>query len=700
MLKIELEFQKMKIKNIILLLITASISLFAQVDRSIQPKPGPAPEIQLGDYKSFELENGLKVFVIENNKLPKVSFSLITVSNPIFEGENAGYISLTGELLRRGTKTRTKEQIDEEVDFIGASLNTSGTGVSGSALKKHFDKLMSIFADVVINSEFKQDELDKLKKQLISGLTADKDDPNAIARNLRSVLVYGNDHPYGEVITEKTIESITLEKCQNYYENNLRPNISLLALVGDITVEEAKEMVENYLGSWERKEVASTELKNPQPPLVRKVAVSDRPVSVQSVINIAYPVDLKVGSEDAIKTSVMNTLLGGSFSSRLNKNLREDKGYTYGAGASLSPNRFIGSFTASTTVRNSVTDSAITEIFSEMKSLRNEKVTEDELSRIKNYLTGSFSRALEQPGTIARFALNMETNNLPKDYYKNYLKNLNSVTADDVQEMAKKYLLPNKSHVIVVGNAEEIASGLKKFSTSGKIQYYDNYGVEYDPNLKKIPENITAETIIQKYIDVIGGKEKLSQIKDKTQILKGATQGMEMTLTITQKVPDKLFQELDFSVGKQSTVFDGEKAKIEGMGQLQYLEGEQLEELKYQAKLNPFLDYEKNNVKLELKGIETINDKESYKMLLTLSNGKKYTHYFDVETGYKIREISELSTPQGSFTQTLDLEDYKEVDGIRFPFKLVQKVGPQTIELVVESIKINSNLNDTMFKVD
>ena len=697
--KIELEFQKMKIKIISLLLITLLINVYGQVDRSKQPQPGPAPEIKLGDYESFELENGLKVFVIENDKLPKVSFSLLTVRNPILEEGKTGFISLAGELLRRGTKNRTKEQIDEEIDFIGARLNTSESSISGSSLKKHFNQLMDIFSDVLINSEFRQDELDKLKKQILSGLAADKEDPNAIANNLRSAVVYGSDHPYGEVITEKTVESIKLEDCQNYYEDIFSPNISLLAFVGDITVDEAKELTEKYLGDWRKKEVTQKDYKQPKPPLVRKVALSDRPASVQSVINVTYPIDLKKGSDDVIKVSVLSTLLGGSFSSRLMQNLREDKGYTYGAGASLNSDRFVGNFTASTTVRNSVTDSAITEIFNEMQKLRDEKVAEEELDRIKNYLTGSFSRALEQPGTIASFALSTEINNLPKDYYKNYLKKLSSVTAEDVQKMAKKYLLPKKSHVIVVGNAEEVASGLKKFSVSGKINHYDSYGVEYDPNLKKVSEGITAESIIQKYIDVTGGREKLSKVEDKIMTLKGTAQGMNMTLTIAQKAPNKLFQELDFSVGKQTTIFDGEKGKIEGMGQIQYLEDETLEDLKVQSKLNSFLYYEQDSVKLELIGIETIDSLDAYRIELVTNSGKKYTHYYDVNNGYKIREVSELSTPQGSFTQKIDLADYKEVDGMMYPFKLIQNVGGRSIELKVESIKVNTNLSDSMFEV-
>ena len=689
----------MKIKIIAFLLFVASINLLAQLDRSIQPQPGPAPEIMLGDYESFELENGLKVFVIENNKLPIINFSLVTVRDPLFEGTQTGYIELAGDLIRRGTNTRTKEEIDEQIDFIGANLNTSGSSISGASLKKHFGNLMEIFSDVLLNSEFKQEELDKLKKQMISGLAAGKEDPNTIASNLRKKILYGNEHPYGEISTENTVDAITLEKCQTYYKDNFRPNISILAFVGDITIDEAKEVTTKYLGNWEKKEVPSFNYKQPEAPLVRKVALSDRASSVQSVISVAYPLDLKKNSEDVIKASVMNTILGGAFSSRLNQNLREDKGYTYGAGSSVSADRYVGSFTASATVRNSVTDSAITEIFNEMKRLRDEKVGEDELSRIKNYLTGSFSRSLEQPGTIARFAINVEINDLPKDYYKNYLKNLSSVSADDVQTMAKKYLIPNQSYVVVVGNAEEVAPSLKKFSTSGKISYHDHYGIEYDPNSKKVDEGVTAESVIEKYIDAIGGREKLSELEDKVMELKGVVQGMDMKLTIAQKAPNKLFQELDFSVGKQTTIFNGEKGKMEGMGQVQMLEGDQLEQLKFQSSLNAFLDYAAIGVELKLAGIENINKNEAYKIILTTTAGKKITHYYEKETGLKVREVSELSTPQGAFTQTIDMSDFREVDGYKFAFKLAQTMGPQTINLEVTSIKVNSGLKEEMFEI-
>ncbi len=690
----------MKIKTITILLMIAAINLFAQLDRSIQPKPGPAPEIKLGDYESFELPNGLKVFVIENHKLPKVTFRLETVREPILEGKHKGYIDIAGQLLRTGTKTKTKDQIDEAVDFIGASLYTSGQSIYGSSLKRHFSSLMDIISDIILNADFKQEELDKIKKQTISGLAAAKEEPSSIASNLRKVLNYGKNHPYGEVTTEETVKSVTLDMCKNYYKDFFRPNISLLAIVGDITLDEAKDLVEKYLGSWEKKQVTGKKYKTPKAPIVRRVAISDRPASVQSVINITYPIDLKKGSDDVIKASLMSTILGGSFSARLMQNLREKHAYTYGAYARIASDRLVGNFIAQTTVRNPVTDSSVTEILNEMKRLRNEKVGDVELSRFKNFMAGGFARSLEKPQTIASFALNIEKYNLPKDYYKTYLKRLNKITADDIQTVSKKYLKPKNCNVIVVGNADEVAKSLKKFSPSGKIQYYDNYGNKYDPNVKKVPSDITAESIIEKYVKAIGGKEKLLAVKDKTTKLKGKMQGMDIKLTMSQKAPNKLYQEVDFGVGKQVIIFDGKKAKQEAMGQVQEITGDKLEDLKLQNNLYMVVDYKKYNVKYELKGIEKINDKDAYKILFTYPTGTKKTEYYDVNTGLKVREVNSIKTPQGNFTQTVDLGDYKPVNGLMVPYKMSQTVGANKLELEVTSVKINTGLKDSMFKVD
>src|SRR5271154_6083288 len=229
-------------KKIYLIVFWALIiqSAHAQVDRTKAPKPAPARGIKIGDYQAFTLKNGLQVFVVENHKLPRVQFSINLKSDPILEGEKTGYVNIAGNLIGTGTKTRTKAQLDEEVDFIGASLNTSPSGISASSLTKHSGKLLELMSDVLYNPSFAQAELDKLKTQTLSGISAGKDDPNAIAANVRGALVYGKDHPYGEIATEKSVGSITLEDCKGYYDTYFKPNNAYLIMVGDINLKNAK----------------------------------------------------------------------------------------------------------------------------------------------------------------------------------------------------------------------------------------------------------------------------------------------------------------------------------------------------------------------------------------------------------------------------------------------------------------------------
>lgn len=682
-----------------LILFVASAT-FAQLDRSKKPAPAPAPEIKLGDYESFTLKNGLKVFVVEDKKVPRVSFNLVLDVAPIVEGKHAGYIEAAGQLLRTGTKTRSKDKLDEEIDFIGATLNTSSNNVFASGLKKHSQKLLELMSDVVLNSEFKQEELDKIIKQTLSSLASQKDEPNAISQRVRAVLNYGKEHPYGEPTTEETVKSITLDLCKNYYKTYFKPNIGYLAIVGDINKKEAKKLVEKYFSNWKAGDVPKSEFQNPKAPLVNKIALVDRAASVQSVISVSYPVEFNLANEDYIKAMVMNTILGGSFTSRINKNLRETKGFTYGAGSYLKPDKYIGEWTSNAPVRNVVTDSALTEIFNEMKRIRNEKVSDEELQINKNYMIGNFVRSLENPQTIANFAINIERYNLPKDFYKNYLKNLSAVTAEDVQSVAKKYIKPNNANVLIVGNASEVAKNLVKFSMNGKINYYDIYGDPYDPNVKKAPEGLTAEKVIDKYIEVMGGREKLSKINDETTKLSGTMQGMNINITISRKAPNKLYQLIDFGVGQQKTVFDGTRGKTSAMGQEQELTGAQLEEMKVQAAMNPYLDYPKLGIKLELGGVETINNKDAYKVTLIYPSGKKSVQYFDANSGFLVRQSSSIESPQGSVSVTMDYDDYKEFNGYMVAHKVIQGTPMGSIELTLNSYEINKNIGDDLFKVE
>ena len=217
------------------------------LDRSIRPQAGPAPLIKIGEYQSFELANGLKVFVVENHKIPRLSYSLVLDNDPVFEGDMAGYTDFAGQLIRTGTSTRTKEQIDEAVDMLGASLNTSADGMSAECLTRHNEALISIMSDLLLNSTFKAEEMEKIRTQTLSGLEAAKNDPKAISARVNSVLVYGNNHPYGLNASEESVKKITLDKCTEYYKTFFKPNVAYLAIVGDITLEAAKPPLSQFL---------------------------------------------------------------------------------------------------------------------------------------------------------------------------------------------------------------------------------------------------------------------------------------------------------------------------------------------------------------------------------------------------------------------------------------------------------------------
>lgn len=671
-----------------------------KLDRSKPPIPKPAPKIQMGSYESFTLDNGLEVIVVQNNKIPRVSFQYSLNIDPVAEKDAAGIKDIMGQMLRRGTKNRTKTQIDEAVDFIGGTLNTTANGVFASSLTKHSDLLLELMADVLLNPTFPEKELEKIKKQTLSGLASNKNDPNVISRNVAKALRYGKEHPYGEVTTEATIKNITIDKIKNYYETYFKPNAGHLIIVGDIDAKKAKDRFEKMLGNWQKKKVPTHKYKMPKAPKVTKVNFVDKPGAVQSVITITYPIDLKTGSKDVIAASVTNSILGGSFGSRLMQNLREDKAYTYGVGSRIASDPVVGYFMTRAAVRNEVTDSAITQFIYEINRMATEKVSEAVLQKTKNIMTGDFARALERPQTVANFAANIAKYNLPKDYYETYLTRLAAVTVDDVQRVAKKYLSTKKAHMLVVGDKEKVAKKLKKFSKTGVVDFYDNYGNPIKAANGVLPKDITAKQVIDNYLTAIGGKAAIQNVKDISTEIEMSIRDRNFSGIRYQKHPNKL--KLELRMGKQiiqEQIFDGKAGIMKVMGQKQKIEGEGLKIMQEQATLFPELLYESATYTLVLKGIETVNGSDAYKIIITSAKGNKSTAFYDVKSGLKVKSISMLNGPQGKTTQIEEYQAYKEFQAIKFPSKIQQSVMGQNITLSQKNIEINTNLSDDIFKV-
>lgn len=671
-----------------------------KIDRSRMPAPGPAPIIKLGNIQTFVLPNGLKVFLVENHKLPTVSYAIELDIHPAIETYSAGTADITGQLLTSGTTIRSKDQLDNDIDFIGASLEASSKGIKASSLKKHQAKLLELMSDVLINANFKQEELEKIKNQTLSGLASQKDDPDAISNNVKAALNFGKAHPYGEVVTEESIEKITLDDCNGYFKTYFRPNVSYLAVVGDVTLAEVKPLIEKYFSAWRKAGVPTSSFVIPTVPAKTRVAVVNKAGAVQSVINVTYPVDLKPNSDDVIKAKVLNTILGAGFSSRLFANLREKHGYTYGAYSSLTNDELAGEFSAYTKVRNAVTDSAINEMMIEMKRIRTEKVPQEELDGIKNFLTGNFAISLEEPETIAKFAINMERYHLPKDYYANYLKTLSMVTADDISEMARKYILPENANIIVVGDKEEISKKVEKFSAEKTIGFYDNYGNTVSSDAKSIPAGVSPKTVIDGYVKAIGGNIALSGLSDISIKMSSQVQGKTIEMITRSKTPDKF--SITVKMGGailQKQVYDGVKCKQSGMAGKKEITGDELENLKSQATINMEMQYEKTGYKLFLKGIEGVNGKDAYIMELISPSGKKSTEWYEVISGLKTRSSQTSITDRGVVTQTADFFDYKEVNGIKFP-SVIAISGEMPMKFTVESIELNKGVKDTEFNVE
>jgi len=304
---------------------------------------------------------------------------------------------------------------------------------------------------------------------------------------------------------------------------------------------------------------------------------------------------------------------------------------TYGAGSSISSDMIVGNFNAATSVRNEVTDSAIYEIIYELKRIINETAGEQELASAKAFVTGNFSRSLENPQTIASFALNVKRYGLPADYYTNYLKNVDAVTLDDIKAMAVKYILPEHANIIVVGKGSEVADKLTAF---GEVKYYDIYGNNYVPVKSEIPAGVTAATVMDKYLEAIGGKEKAKSLNDMRMSITTEVQGMTLDIEVMSKSPNK--SKTVVTMGGQTvmnSVFDGENASMVQMGQNTPVGDEQKLDMGFESAIISELAITELGLASQLTGIETIDGKKAYAVEITKPSGSKTTYYYDVDSG-------------------------------------------------------------------
>jgi predicted Zn-dependent peptidase len=666
------------------------------IDRSKAPKPGPAPKISIQQPATFVLPNGLKVFVVQNSKLPRVSATLTLDIEPIVEGNKTGYTQMAGSLMRRGAAGKNKAQLDEAIDFLGGSVGTSATSASASGLSTNFDKIFDLMAQVVLKPTFDAAELEKIRKQALSGLEASKDEPETIANNVVSRLMYGESHPYGDIETEATLNAVTIADIKKFYGTYWKPNVAYLVFVGDITPAKAKALAEKHFGKWAKGVVPKPVYKAPATPNKTVVAIIDRPSAVQSLITIAAPIALKPGAADEIPSSVMNNILGGGFSGRLFANLREKYAFTYGAYSNLSSDKLVGNFQADASVRNEKTDSAIGQFLHEFNRIRNEAMPADEVDRMKNYLSGSFARSLEQPGTIASFALNVARYGLPKDYYQNYLTNLAAVNPATVQAMAKKYVVPGQQYIVIVGKAKEIAEGLEKY---GEVKYFDMYGrPTAAPKKQSIPDGLTGKAVIEKFIEVSGAKNGVNGVTDIDMKGTATVQGQALQLS-TRYITGKAYSNvLSFGAMKlfEQVYADGKYTQKQ-QGQEVPGEADDIESAQAETAIIAEIFYLANGATFNLTGIEKVEGKDAYVVEVKTKAGREVTFYYDVASGLKVKQSEVSESPQGSVEVSTLYTEYKTFNGIQIPVRGIMDQGVK-IEFNYTEVKVNVGLKAEDFK--
>jgi predicted Zn-dependent peptidase len=681
-----------------LLVALALSSINAQLDRSIMPKAASPTPIQLKESEVWTTKNGMVVILSEDHKLPKVSFDLILGYNPGLEGAKAGLNELTGSLIMSGTQNRSKDQLDKEIDFIGASLNATASNIYLSTLTKHLEKGMGLMADITLNASFPESEYTRIVDQVKSGLVSLKSEGQAMANNATYKVNFPK-HPYGEVMTFKTLEAITLDDIKGYYKQHFTPQGAYLTIVGDITRAEADAYIEKFFGSWSGMTPFQSQFADPNKTDGNQVYFVNKPGAVQSVIQVTFPIPLRMGNPDNLKLSVLNDVFGGGgFGTRLMQNLREDKAFTYGCYSGLNIENKGAWISVSGNFRNDVTDSAITEIVNELNRLLADDIKADELELTKATKNGSFGRSLERPQTIARFAYNIQRYGLPADYYKTYLQQLDAITPAELKAIASKYIKANNYNIIVVGN-EAVLEKIKRFDSDGQVTKLDEFG---DVKSDKIPSDLTINDLLTKVTlsltqasSLKAATKTVSKIKSMVQKSTLKSDQIPVALSSTSYYTNKGIQadKMEFNgMIAQKQYFDGKTGYTFNMQTgKQEMSSEELAIASIEQGVIPEMNWmnSSSTFKPEVVGIESENGTPYYVVKIAFGSIGEVYHYYDKSSYLKAKTVKVVNQDGESSTTVIEYADYKAVNGVLLPHKTILNVGPMTLNISLDTTEIN-----------
>jgi zinc protease len=702
----------------------------------------PTRDITFPPYEIQTLANGLQVVAVLQHEQPAVSMRLLvragTSSDP---KDKLGLAHLAASLLDQGTTAKSSQEMNDAVDFIGAAMG-AGAGTDHTlcnmvVMKDSFETGMRMLSDMARRPGFAAAEIERQRQQMLSGLQVSAEDPGYVADSVFDRLVYGF-HPYGmpENGTPATLASITREDLLAFHARYFAPNNAILAIVGDVTAEEAFSMAKKVFGDWEKRDLPAQTFIDPPDP-TRRVVVVNKPDAVQTEVRVGH-LGISRKHQDYMAVNLAIRILGGEGSNRLHQVLRTERGLTYGAQANMDTHKESGDFEAETNTRSEATAEVLRLIVDEFWRLQRERVNSRELDGAKAYMTGSFPLTIESPEAIAMQVVNSLFYGLPLDDLQNFRERVNAVTPDDIQRVAKVYLRPDRLSVVLVGNAKAFASqlgavGFGAFETVD-LPDLDLTSVNFKrsgtraalqpqpPSLKPAParpayqqspiasrpsdqpsadETAKAMALLDQAIAAKGGLDKLRAIKS---IVAKQTQSTHRPDGETQVETTNYIQYPDrFRVEAPDIVqgYDGARAWMKDRGGVH----DAPESLARDAAVSLRRDVvalllaAKDGV-LATRLLPDVKDPEghvSHALELSAKDLNPIVLYIEPDTSMVRKRLFTANAPGRPVVEE-QFSDYRPVDGIQFAFQATQKVGPLSVERKVTDVKINAPIDPTLFK--
>jgi predicted Zn-dependent peptidase len=687
-------------KIIIFAILMNFLGLYAQDSEKIDitKKPDALAKINFvfPEYQTITLKNGLKVFIIEDHEQPTISMRMMIAGGTSMDNGKFGVSEMTADMLERGAGKRSALEIAQQLDGVGAKISASSSAdfinVSASSLKKHSKLLLEIFSDMITNPSFDGDEFDKLQPQYLSALKEAKSNSGQIAAGVSRKAVFGTDHPYAGKQNETIIKDMRVKDLKNYYKTYFIPNNATLAVVGDITENEIRPLLENAFKNWDKKEdikIALPETKS----LPLGVYYIARPGSVQSSVNIAVKA-IPYNHPDYETLDIASSVIGSGFAGRLFRTLRETYSYTYTPFGSVTGAKFINRFTCGADVRNSVTDSAINVTLEQLALLASTPPSEEELDRIKKFEVGQYMSSFENSDFIASLIQSADFQNISLNSLKTYPERIMAISPSEIKRVANEYMNPKKAYIVVVG-APEVKEKLANF---GKLYEYD---LDLNPTTgekgKFEKAGIDAEELIEKHTNAIGGKANIAKV---TSLINNGTaemalQGKNLKGTMIQKSKSSDKMKIDFDMGIfKSTVLVKGKEAFTGSGtEVEKQEGLEAQKLLFSAVLFKETKFKELGYKMEILG------KQGNEIVAKVTGPQAHemTYYFDA-VKFLINKVETLENmPSGPTPVTESFSNYELVDGLVMMPKKTVNENPMFVINLTNNYKLNQEIDDKEF---